>query len=77
MKLHVDADTAKGDALHLQTESLFGRAFAWYFDGSAGAHDAMPRQPGDLPQDAHDLAGRARPPCGSSQGPVRRDATFR
>jgi hypothetical protein len=65
MFLHIDADAAKRDALHLQAESLFGSIFARELDRSSGSHDALPWQTGNLTKNADHLARGSRPACGS------------
>jgi hypothetical protein len=63
--LHVDADAAKGDALHLQAESLFASTFARELDRSSGPYDALPWQTGNLTKNADHLARGPGPACGS------------
>ncbi len=63
VQLHVHSDSAKGDAFHLQAESLLSRRFAGTLDRAAGTDDPVPGQSGNLPQDANDLPGRAGPTC--------------
>src|SRR5450631_1812392 len=58
---HIHARPAKGHTLHAQAEFLFSRMFSTQLDGSARADHAVPRQSGNLLQDAHNLTRRSGP----------------
>ena len=66
---HIHARSAKHHPFHLQAEPLFGGVFASQLDSAAGSQNPMPRQPGNLPQDADDLPGGPGP-SGSPSDPA-------
>jgi hypothetical protein len=76
MSLHVNAGPAEVDTFHLQAESLLGTAFAGELDGSAGTDDALPRQAGDVAENANNLTSRAGPACGCSDRTVGGNGAF-
>ena len=61
MPLHIHAQAAKSDALHLQPESLLGPIFAAQLDRATRPQYPIPRQPVNLPQDGDNLPRGARP----------------